>query len=957
MEYIGKIESKKIGIWIRKGCMKNKTLAALLTLGLIIWLSSPLLAASPSSPNLKALILTGQNTHDWKTSSTALKQMLEDTGLFEVELAVSPAKSENMDKFLPDFLSYRLVVLDYSGDEWSPFAKKALVDYVQAGGGVVVYHGANNTFAGWKEYNQIIGLGGWDGRDKSSGPYVYWKDGRAVKDKGPGIGGQHTTPHAFLVVNRETDHPITRGLPEKWMHAEDELYGLLRGPAENLQVLATAYSDPAYLGTGRHEPMLFTIRYGEGRIFHTVLGHAGQDVPSPALECVGFIVTFQRGAEWAATGEVTQDVSGFFPAVNKDYGTPDDIRLWKNFHSPDLNEILKKASTYDYGKDEEVLSELRDYVRAVRRFPKARANCEEHLAKFLESGATLAAKMAACRHLREIGTSISVTSLEKMLLKPETSDMARYALEKIPDSSAEKALTQGLSESSGKIRAGIIDSLGNREARSAVPLLEKGLSGSDETAATASALALGQIADTEAITALSKAFSKSSGSLKESIAMGLLNCAEKHLAGQDSETASRIFEELTRADLPLPIRQATMKGWIVSSGNEARSVIVNLLKGKNAEWYVPAVALVRKYYDASNIQEVCALLSSLPAESQIQLLEVMSHYRTEEVLSTIMQAAKSTEPMVRVEALKALEKAGDQTAVELLVEQAAQTKGAEQTAARSSLWNLKGKGVNEAILENLAKQADLEVQEELILSIGERRITEGLEWLMNKAGSSEARIRQQAIKSLKDIAAPTDLSRLVNLALSLKEERDRLEMASTIASVAGKIPHIFGRARAVVNVLPRTTDIQGRAALYRTLGKIGDDSSLSVLRSALGDENPEIRDAAVRALAEWPNPRAKEDLLRIARTYDNPIHKVLSLQAYIRMVEMEPFRSPERAVKSLTDVLDLCRPEEKKLILGILPTFASKEALALAESLLQEKSLEAEAKLAIEKIREEFKKR
>jgi type 1 glutamine amidotransferase len=331
MERREKNMKNKEKVWTWKRRAWNKPLAALLAWGLITGLSSPFLAASLSSPKIKALIVTGQGNHDWKTSSAALEQMLENTGLFEVEMAISPAMGEVMDKFRPDFSPHQLVVLNYNGDEWSPATKKAFVDYVQAGGGVVVYHGANNTFARWKEYNQIIGLGGWDSRDVSSGPYVYWRDGEVIKDKSPGIGGQHTTPYAFLVVNRNTGHPITRGLPEKWMHAEDELYGLLRGPAENLEVLATAYSDPAHLGTGRNEPVLFTIRYGKGRIFHTVLGHAGQDAPSPALECVGFIVTFQRGAEWAATGEVTQEVPGFFPAVDKDYGTLDDIRRWKNF--------------------------------------------------------------------------------------------------------------------------------------------------------------------------------------------------------------------------------------------------------------------------------------------------------------------------------------------------------------------------------------------------------------------------------------------------------------------------------------------------------------------------------------------------------------------------------------------------------------------------------------------------
>ncbi len=915
---------------------------------------SPFLCASIPLSSIKALIVTGQNTHDWKTSSSALKQMLEDTGLFEVDIAVSPEKGGNMEEFLPDFASYQLVVLDYSGEEWSEAAKTAFVGYVHSGGGVVVYHGANNTFSRWKEYNQIIGIGGWDGRDETSGPYVYWKDGRAITDDSPGIGGQHTTPYAFEIVNRDTTHPITRGLPGKWMHAEDELYGLLRGPAEKLHILATAYSDPSHLGTGRHEPMLFTVLFGEGRIFHTVLGHTGGEQPPTALECVGFIVTFQRGAEWAATGEVTQDVPGYFPAVSKDYGTPDDVRRWTNFRPPDLKKILREMSAYDYGKDEEVLSVLRDYVRAVRHFPKARERCEAQLARFLESDANLAAKMAVCRHLREIGSAVSVPVLTKMLTQEKTSDLARYALEKISDASAEQALIQSLDKTDGMTRLGILASLGNRRSEKAVLYLEKFLSGADEAEAVASATALGQIAGSKAVDVLSQTLANISGQLQTQVASSLLGCAEEYLADKNHDKAAGIFETLIQAELPLHIRQAAFRGRLSALGKEAKGVILSTLKGSYQEWHKPAISYVRNAFDESDIQEVCAALNSLPPESQVQLLEVLSHYPVKAALDSAIQAAGSENRDIRIAALLALKDLGDASTVELLAQHAAKSRGQEQEVARTSLWSLKGEDVDQSILLSLAKQNDTDVQNELIMSIGDRRIREGLNWLLSKAHSQEARIRQESMKALKNVASPSDLPLLVNLLISVEEERDRMEMASTIAAVAHKGPQGEGRARPVIDVLPEVSEIPRRRALYRTLGKIGDDSSLPILRSALVDENLDIKDAAVRALADWPTPTAQEDLLHIARTSANPVHKILSLQAYIRLVEMERYRSPERAVASLRNILDISRPEEKKIILGILPTFASEDALDLAESLLREKDVEAEAKIAIEKIKEQL---
>jgi HEAT repeat protein len=701
---------------------------------------------------------------------------------------------------------------------------------------------------------------------------------------------------------------------------------------------------------------LLTITYGKGRIFHTVLGHAMGDGPHPAMQCVGFIVTFLRGAEWAATGKVTQKIPGDFPAVDRDTGTPDDVRLWTDYRPPDIKIILEDVAPYDYGKDEEVLSRLREYVRAHKGTPEAKMGCEIELANFLNAEATLAAKMAVCRHLREIGSAASVPVLGKMLLQPETSDMARYALEKIRGNDAERVLVQGLSRTDGKIRLGIIDSLGNRRADSAVSQLAKLLAGSNEAETTAAAGALGKIASKEAITALSNAMAQTSGSLKDRIASSLLSCADTKWDEGEKGPAVEIYEMLAKSDLPLHFRQSAMKGMIASSGDMAKDMIVPVLEGKNEDWYAPAISMLTESFDSSAIHEVLPFLPNLPAEYQIRMLQALSNYRTDEVRGSMVAAVENPESLVRIAALRALAGAGNYTVVEFLASHAAKSRGAELLAARNSLWNLRCGLAHATILTCLVKNQDEAIQHELILAIGERRIIEGLPLLLSRAQYGSERNRLQAIRGLKNLASPADLPQLADLLVRMKTESDQLEMAATIAYVASKETQPVGKARVVMEKLDLVQGTSERKSLIRTLGKIGDDSSLPALRSALLDENPEIKDAAVRALTEWPTLSAEEDLQNIARTSDTPVHKVLSLQAYIRMIGMEPYRSPASAVRSLKDVLDLARPEEKKMILGNLPAFASPEALELAHLLLQEAEVEAEARLAIEKIKQKLEK-
>lgn len=270
------------------------------------------LAITAHAAPIKALIIDGQNNHQWALTTPELKKILEADGLCVVEVATSPAKGQDLSGFNPDFAKYQVVVSNYNGELWAPAMQEAFEKYVSGGGGFVPVHAANNAFPEWKAYNDMIGLGGWGGRSEKSGPYLRLRGGKWTSDTTPGRGGSHGKQHPFVVVTQSPKHPVMAGLPEKWMHAQDELYDRLRGPAQNVTVLASAKSDPATGGSGEDEPLLMAIDYGKGRVFHTALGHGLE-----AIKCAGFATTLRRGTEWAATGKVTQKVPADFPAADK----------------------------------------------------------------------------------------------------------------------------------------------------------------------------------------------------------------------------------------------------------------------------------------------------------------------------------------------------------------------------------------------------------------------------------------------------------------------------------------------------------------------------------------------------------------------------------------------------------------------------------------------------------------
>jgi len=318
----------------------NRALAFTFLLSTTVFLSPTRVAGA--GEKMKVLLIDGQNNHNWQETTPLIKQTLEGCGLFTVDVVTSPAQGGDMSTFLPKFSDYKVVVSNYNGDDWSEPTRKAFEQYVSSGSGFVSVHAADNSFAGWDAYNRMIGLGGWGGRDAKSGPYVRWKEDIKgfTRDMSEGDGGAHGQRTPFRMVVRDDDHPVTRGLPKSWMQTNDELYGKLRGPAENMHVLATAYSEPATGGTGEHEPILMSIQFGDGRCFHTTLGH---DVE--AMMGTAFQVTLQRGTQWAATGEVTlpaasSDLLANDRAVTRD---PADLLADVNTASMDAPPSLEAA--------------------------------------------------------------------------------------------------------------------------------------------------------------------------------------------------------------------------------------------------------------------------------------------------------------------------------------------------------------------------------------------------------------------------------------------------------------------------------------------------------------------------------------------------------------------------------------------------------------------------------------
>lgn len=623
-----------------------------------------------------------------------------------------------------------------------------------------------------------------------------------------------------------------------------------------------------------------------------------------------------------------------------------------------LSALLEAMAVFEYGSDDAALHALRSRVRSGRNDPEFMKACETAFIAFLEGQATPAGKQIICRELALIGTERSVPVLERILGAEGTPDMARYGLEGIPGAAADEALLRGLSALRGDPRIGVVSSLGTRRCAAAVPALEKLLRSSDDKEAIAAAEALGRIGGPEAGRILTAFLPKAPAGVRERVGAALLACAEGLLGRGDARGAAAAFGLILDSVSRSAVRPAAFRGKIAASGPAGQDLVLDALRGRPPGMFEPAIDMIGAVFDGGSVSRLCELLPRLPEDGQIQLVAALASFPKAPVFEALKMASDSPHPAVRIEALRALGKAGDGSIVLLLAARAATAAGREQEIARESLRRLGGDDIDRAVLDALALGGSGGVRLELVRAVGERNVVRGKDILLRLSRSEEEATRLAAIRALGQLAREEDISSLLDLLSAAGDEAEQEESVNAIAATALDHARPGARADAIESRFAAAKVPEERAALLRVLGRIGEDRSLPLVRGALADAHPFVAEAAVRAVAGWPTASARDDALRIARSSGSLVQRVLALEGFIRMVGLEPYRAPEGAVASLREALALAeRPEERRLVVAALLPFACPEALALAEELSRSPDIGGEARAAAEAIRKELDSR
>jgi len=388
------------------------------------------------------------------------------------------------------------------------------------------------------------------------------------------------------------------------------------------------------------------------------------------------------------------------------------------------------------------------------------------------------------------------------------------------------------------------------------------------------------------------------------------------------------------------------------SQDDAVKMVLDILKSGDQDMQAVAIAMVKDMPGAEVTKALAAELPGLSPTSQVQLLSALGDRGDAAGRPAVVTAAKSEDKSVRIAALRALGQLGDDTTVGLLAKAAAGARGAEQKAARDSLYRLRGPKVDQVILGEIGK-SEAAVKVELISGVAQRNISAGVAPLLKTAKDADRKVRTESFRVLKVIARPEHLPALVRLLIEAQSSSDRSECQKAVAAVAHRIEDRNKQAQAVLAALPTVKQSQSRCALLGVLGKIGDDKALGVLTTAIKEKDPEIQTAAIRALAEWPAPEPLGDLLKVAESSQNKLHRILALRGFVRLLAFESKRPAEETIEMYKKAMSLA-PDvgEKRRVLSGLASAKSRGALEMATAHLKDETLLREAEYAVVKIAE-----
>jgi HEAT repeat protein len=572
----------------------------------------------------------------------------------------------------------------------------------------------------------------------------------------------------------------------------------------------------------------------------------------------------------------------------------------------------------------------------------------------LKSDASQKDKADVCRELARVGTKEAVPVLAALLADERLAHMARYALEPMPDSAVDEALRAALGRLKGRRLVGVICSIGVRRDGQALPLLAKLLQDADADVAQAAARAIGRLETVEAATALQNALADATAANHLALCEGLFRCAAGLNAQGHRVEAVAIYDRLRGLSGPQQVRGGALCAAILARQRDGLPLVAEHLRSPDYVLFAAAIRAAQQLRDPGTTSVLIDALGQLPDERQIPTILALGKRRDSAALPALMAKAKASAKPVRLAAIRSLAELGQAKALPALLESLGDTERDVAQAGQESLAALPGREVDAAVM---AMFADANANRRLtaLALIGRRRMTSATAALLKAAGESDPQIRSAALQRLGELGGPAELPALLEM-LRGKQLQDFGAVETAISGVLSRLERPEPYVDKLTALLAQASPAQ-KGALLRILGSIGGASALKTVHAAIGDPNAEVQAVAIRVLVAWKTPDSAPGLLSVARSADNPSHKILALRAYLSWAGRADLPADQRLAMCRQAAQLAQRTEEQRQLLSALGNVDSPEALALITPYLSASATKNEAAMAAVSAAERLLKR
>lgn len=626
-------------------------------------------------------------------------------------------------------------------------------------------------------------------------------------------------------------------------------------------------------------------------------------------------------------------------AINLEAQSSDDTAV------KEIEKILTELSTYQDGEPQYWKPMLIKAMQPVYADQAVQADVEELMIAFLQSDASIAAKKAIYKEFSLIATAASEDEIFELLQDKDLADMSLTILDQAHLGTV-KQFKKIMPKVSTSSQIGILNLLGKRKDEQATKILAT-YTNSDEVKTSLAALeALATIGKPDAAKALMNAAKNSSEILNVGFEEIKIRAAQHLLDNGYMGEAKEIFQDLYESTEKNPVRSAALNGLFAVSTNKT-DFIKQYLKRVNPELRSEVIRLVIKLPDDFKDGKEFFATESLSVQDQAQLITVLGNRNDPSINQIVVDYLNQDDPVLRQTALETLPKVGSAEDVNILADLAATLKGKEKQLAEQALYRLPGEKVDQQIIKLLSNSSP-EVKIPLIEAVGERNMVQATEVLFELAESDNTKVKIGAIEALGKVAPPAQLEQTVSLLVKSGSKRERRELEDAVYLIAARNPDPASGSRIITQQLNKLTETDNINSLIAILGRLGNPDDFEVLSQYFDHDEPEVRIAVIRAVAEWPTTQPLSRLQVFLDDQSDRKQHALAMKSYLQIVDTNDKLSVSERINKLNSAYQLsANPLEKRMIVASYAKIHEPESLKQLASLMDDREIRTEVEVAI----------